>query len=62
MKKYYISKIKSISMEVLHDENTGNDIYRYTSNVSYKECTKEQAMERLERDRKLINMIDKLRR
>jgi hypothetical protein len=61
MKKYYIVIIQKINKRMHYDEATDTEINRYTANIYYQECDKSVAMERLERDRKLINMIDKLR-
>jgi hypothetical protein len=62
MKKYYITKVTSFKKEMFYNEETDTEHYTHGANIIYKECTKEEAMERLERDRKLINMIDALRR
>ena len=61
MKKYYIIMVRSIRKIVTYDELTDTEVYAYVSDISYKQCSKEQAMQRLERDRELINRIDKLR-
>ena len=61
MKKYYIVEVKSVRKIMSYDEASDTEIYTYISDVVYVECSKEKAMQRLDRDRKLINMIDKLR-
>lgn len=61
MKKYYIIIVRSIRKIVTYDELTDTEVYTYVSDISYKQCSREQAMQRLERDRELINRIDRLR-
>jgi hypothetical protein len=62
MKIYYITKASCLKREMFYDEKADLEFYKHGANVAYEQCTKEKAMERLERDRKLINMIDALRR
>lgn len=61
MKKYCITKVRSIKRTTSYDEVTDTEVYTYSADLVYMVCTKEQAMKRLARDRELISRIDKLR-